>query len=311
MMAFATLAVALGCVGWFAARIWGDAAAAEAGVMRALWTVPAIVGVHLVQVLLSSMGWRVLSGRPQPTEGRFFVLRLVREGINSLLPVAHVGGEVVAVQMLARDGVPAARGAASVVVDVIVELCSQLAFLVAGCCLLGWVVGAGSAWLWVGSIGVAAVTVVGVVVALRLNGLRLLERLVGAIGRRWPGLGAEGLDGLNAEALAIYRDARRLGAAFLLQGAAWGLGTAETWLVLQALGVPVTGVEAFVIESLGAAARSAGFAVPGGVAVQEGGFVLAAAALGIPAGPALSLSLIKRMREGLIGLAGVVCWRFG
>ena len=37
------------------------------------------------------------------------------------------------------------------------------------------------------------------------------------------------------------------------------LGTAETWVVLYAMGVPLGWAAAFVIESLGQAARSAGF----------------------------------------------------
>ena len=130
------------------------------------------------------------------------------------------------------------------------------------------------------------------------------------IGRQWPALGPSGgLDGLEAEALAIYRRRDRLVVAFCLQGAAWALGTAETWLVLHALGLDASAGQAFVIESLGMAARSAGFAVPGALAIQEGGFVLAAAAVGLAGTAALSLSLVKRVRELVIGLAGLACWR--
>ena len=54
------------------------------------------------------------------------------------------------------------------------------------------------------------------------------------------------------------------------------------------------------------AARTAGFAIPGALAVQEGGFALAALSAGLPESVGLSLSLVKRAREILVGLAGVI-----
>ncbi len=285
--------------------------------MQALWTVPAALAVHLVQLLLSALGWRVLVVRSPIGLPGFFRLRLMREGLNTLLPLAHVGGEVIAAQVMTRAGIPTAMAAAGMVVDVTVEVCAQLAFLGAGCVLLAALAGTGTAWLWCGSLGLAALAAGSMALAQRFGGLRLLEAVVRSIGRRWPALGPSpgsgrpggGLDGLEAAALAIYRRPRRLLLAFCLQGAAWALGAGETWLVLQALGVDASPGQAFVVESLAMAARSAGFAVPGALAIQEGGFVLAAAAVGLPGVAALSLSLVKRVRELLIGLAGLACWR--
>ena len=313
LLATAAAAGVLGCVGWLAAGVWGDLARAGSAAVRALWTVPAALAVHLVQLLLSALGWRVLVVRPPLGLAGFFRLRLLREGLNTLLPLAHVGGEVVAAQVMTRAGIPAAVAVAGMVVDLTVEVGAQLAFLAAGCGLLAVLAGAGAAWLWCGSLGVAALAAGSLALAQRFGGLRLVEAVVRGVGRQWPSLGpglaAGGLDGLEAAALAIYRRPRRLVLAFCLQGAAWALGTGETWLVLQALGVDASPGQAFVVESLGMAARSAGFVVPGALAIQEGGFVLAAAAVGLPGVAALSLSLVKRVRELLIGLAGLVCWR--
>ncbi|MGI4978736.1 MAG: hypothetical protein ACRYG6_17490, partial [Janthinobacterium lividum] len=76
--------------------------------------------------------------------------------------------------------------------------------------------------------------------------------------------------------------------------------------------------QALVVESLGMAARSAGFALPGAIGVQEGGFVLAAAAAGLSGaagmatgiGVGLALSLIKRLREIAAGMLGLALWRW-
>jgi hypothetical protein len=79
--------------------------------------------------------------------------------------------------------------------------------------------------------------------------------------------------------------------------------------VLHVLGVDAGPLQAFAVESLGMAARSAGFAVPGALGLQEGGFALAAIAVGLPPGPALALSLVKRLREITVGIIGLTLWR--
>lgn len=234
LLAGAFAAGMLASAGWLVTRVWGDISMAGSDAVRALWTVPAIVALHLVQLLLSALGWRSLFVQAPVGTRAFFWLRLMREGLNSLLPLAHVGGEVIAIQLMARHGIPVALGAASVVVDVTMEVCSQLAFLVAGCLVLAWLSGAASAWLWADSLGIAVLAAGGLLLAQRLQGLRLLERAVHGIGRRWPALAISSIEGLNAETLAIYRRPRRLLAAFLIQGTAWMLGTGETWLVLYA-----------------------------------------------------------------------------
>ena len=98
--------------------------------------------------------------------------------------------------------------------------------------------------------------------------------------------------------------------ALLLSTASWTLGTLEVWVILRALGVEPGLGGCFVIESLAMAARSAGFAIPGAVGVQEGGFVLACGLFGIGTETALALSVLKRLRELAIGAAALIAWQF-
>ncbi len=77
-----------------------------------------MVVLQLVQLLISAVGWRVLLDTPRASLGVYYALRLVREGIDSLLPVAQVGGEIVGTRMLGRRGLALSLAAASVVVDV-------------------------------------------------------------------------------------------------------------------------------------------------------------------------------------------------
>jgi hypothetical protein len=67
--------------------------------------------------------------------------------------------------------------------------------------------------------------------------------------------------------------------------------------------------DAFVLESLGQAIRGAGFAIPGALGVQEGGYLLLAPLAGLAPDAALALSLAKRARELLLGLPGLLYLR--
>ena len=81
-------------------------------------------------------------------------------------------------------------------------------------------------------------------------------------------------------------------------------------MALAALGHPVGLREAFVVESLGAALRSVGFAVPGALGVQEAALIIVCSPFGVPAETAVALSMIKRVRELAFGLAGLIAWQW-
>ncbi len=304
-------ALAAAAVGWAAFSTWSDIQAVGEIVFSALWTLPLVILVHLTQLLLSSLAWRGLfRGSPASVRRRlgiaaFFRLRLVREGIDSLFPVAQVGGEVLAARMLSRRGVNSGAAGASVIVDVTLEVLSQAAFLITGMTVLSILAGGRGYGEWLGTLAVAAALACGLVMAQRLGVLRLLELLVQRIGARFPALGGMSLSGLNTAAQGFYRRGWTLLASASLHFASWMLGTLETWIILSALGAPASLGQALVIESLGMAARSAGFAIPGALAVQEGGFALAALAVGLPDSAGLALSLVKRAREVLVGIVGV------
>ena len=85
----------------------------------------------------------------------------------------------------------------------------------------------------------------------------------------------------------------------------WLIGTGEVYLVLQLLGTRVGWGDALLLESLGQAIRAAGFAIPGSLGVQEGGYLLLAPLAGLPPDTALALSLAKRAREILLGVPGL------
>src|SRR5271165_1121253 len=79
-------AVLIGLVAWFGAQSIGKE------VLEAGWVIPLTTALQLFQLFLSAAAWRVAVGTPRPKLGRYFRIRWIREGVNSLLPVAQLGG---------------------------------------------------------------------------------------------------------------------------------------------------------------------------------------------------------------------------
>ena len=80
------------------------------------------------------------------------------------------------------------------------------------------------------------------------------------------------------------------------------------WLALHFLGGDVGLQKCFVIESLGQTIKAASFAIPGALGVQEGGYVVLCGLFGIAPDLALALSLVKRLREILLGAPSILLW---
>lgn len=289
---------------WGAAEVGAALALAGIGVI-------AVLPLHLGVLVADTLGWRAFLPASQRAGLHVLLpMRWIGVAVNGLLPVAQVGGELVRTRLLHRFGVPGATAGASVVVDLTVGLAMQLVFVGLGLTLL-LVVAGGRAGLAEVSLGVVVLgVVVGVFLLAQREGLflrlaRLLERVSG--GRAWLRLsgGAAALDG---EIRASYRRGRNLlaGAAFRMLGWLWG--SAEIWLAFYLLGHPIGIAEAVILESMAQAVRSAAFAIPGALGVQEGGLVLGAIWLGIPPELALATALIKRARELVYNLPGLLAW---
>jgi putative membrane protein len=279
----------------------------------------AIVLVRAAVIALCGLAWaRILEGLSAAQAGAFITLRFVREGINVLLPVASVGGDLVGGRLLTFRGVAGTLAAASILVDMLMQVATQALFALGGVALLARVEGEAAARLagWT----LQALLVTGLVLAAffafqRTGALRGIERRLADLGRRFVrDGGSPGSDsgGVQASLDRVWDRSRRghLAQSFVLHLAAWVLGAVEIWIALACIGIENVGfAEALVIEALSQAIKSAAFPVPSGLGVQEGGFVLLGALFGIDAGTALALSLAKRVPDVVLGLPALLVWQ--
>jgi len=298
------LAVAIGLIAAY------DAAAIGQALLDAGWGILLVVALHLPQTLFSGLGWRTLVTEPGvPGWPLFCCLRWVRESVNSLLPVAQIGGEIVRVRLLALRGVSLRTASASAVADLTAEMASQIVFTLLGVFLLLLDPRDPTIVHWSIAIIIAAIVIsVAFVAAQRLGLFRLFERLIMSVADKlgWPSL--NGIEGLHDTIIEFYRNPRRLWGSGGLHLVSWLLGTLETLAALHVLGIEAGLREALIIESLSQAVRSAGFIVPGALGIQEGGYIVICGLLGISPQQAIELSLLRRIREVILGVPGLLAW---
>jgi putative membrane protein len=266
--------------------------------------------IRLAQTLLSGFAWRALLARPRPAPWVFCQLRWVRESINTLLPVAQVGGDLLGARLLRNRGVAGGVAAASVIVDLLAQTVTQVVFTVIGVILLFHSGAQGDLSLAVGfGLLIMAPALAGFWLAPRLLSMGWLDRLAENVENRtgWASLG--GLPALRAGLDGILQRRSALVAALCLHMGIWFVGVLEIWLGLSLLGDPRSFATAVTIESLGHAVRAAGFLIPGAWGVQEGGFIALCAAFGIGSPTAIALSLVKRIPDFVCGAPGLWIWR--
>ena len=276
------------------------------------WGLGLVCLLHFPPLLASSLAWRAVLSRVW-LRGVWMFLRArwVREGVDTLLPVAQIGGEVVGARLLTFVGASAGLGGASVVVDMTLEILTQFVFTLLG---LGLLVGAGHYDATVRAVGVGLVIflpmLLGFVLAQRWGLFSLLERMLIKAAEKRPELGLAGIAGLHDTIQDLYRDRRNVAVASGLHLLSWILTSTELWLALSLMGHPASFGQAIVFLSLGHAIRSAAFLIPSGLGAQEAGFMVLAAMYGLPSGVGLALSLVIRLREIVLGVPALVVWPY-
>jgi putative membrane protein len=276
------------------------------------WGLGWVIAFHLVPFVADVIGWRaLLPGAHRRSLTELSWMRWIGESINSLLPVAQVGGDLVRARLLRRSGVPGGAAGASVIVDVTAGVMMLIPFALLGVGLLLQEGGTARAAAELGfGIAIIAIVIASFYLAQRagvfLACARAVEKL--AKGREWCSL-TGGAAALDAKVAAIYARPMAVGFACGWRLLGWLLGAGEVWLALYFLGHPVTLTDALILESLGQAIRTAAFVIPGALGVQEGGFVVLGGMLGLPPETSLAVSLVKRVRELALGLPSLIAWQ--
>ncbi|KUY52089.1 lysylphosphatidylglycerol synthase domain-containing protein [Burkholderia sp. RF2-non_BP3] len=269
---------------------------------------------HILPMLANAWDWRMLIRGPRrPSFATMLKLVWIRESINGLLPVARIGGEIVSFSLLRQAGVRPATAVASLVADMQLTLISQLVFALVA---IGYVlehVSSDAAQVAARlAIGMAALVPVLLLFAL-VQHARPFERAMRVVNRVTSGK-VVALVGESARTDQSIRMIWRKTGVVVRYLAIWQtlqfVGySLEIWLALHFLGADPTFAQALAIEALIQLLSSIAFLMPGGLGVQEGGFVLIGGLLGFDAPTCLALAGARRVRDLLFYLPGLLAWQ--
>ncbi|MBV8627347.1 MAG: flippase-like domain-containing protein [Paraburkholderia sp.] len=295
--------------------VWRENPGAVLGLMQTAGAGLVLAGlVHVLPMLANARDWQILiRNGDQPRLSTVLRLVLIRESVNSMLPVARVGGEIVAFRLMKRHGMRPSTAAASLIVDMQLTLISQLLFTMVGVGFLFAHAASGTLRL-AGDLAWGVVALAPVLALFSLvQHANPFERLTRILNRMTSGQLAA-LVGKSAhidKSIKLIWRRRAVVARYLF---IWQplqcFGTSlEIWLALHFLGSPVTLWQAVMIEALIQAISSAAFFVPGGLGVQEGGFILIGGALGLDPTTSLALAGARRIRDLIIFVPGLLTWQ--
>lgn len=300
-----------------------DAGAADVGaaLVSVGWGLLAITAWRVVPMTLGTLSWRDMlpppadpeDSRRRPGFGKLFAARWVRESVNNLLPVGQVGGELVSARLINQLGMPGATALGSVVVDLTVGLITQMVFLLIG---LGILVSISTepavltvVWSLLAGMGLFFAILIVFLLAQQRGMMKFGAKVAGGLlsSARAGSLAARASE-VDAAIRRIYRRPQIWRAASWRM-LCWIAGSGEIWLTMYFLGKPISFGEAMVLESFGAAVRSAAFLIPGAVGVQEGAYIVFGNLFGFSAADSLVISLAKRVRELSLGIPGILAWQ--
>ena len=277
------------------------------------WAIAAVVIYHLaIPVLLDAAAWWVLFPRSDRLPLRKLLwMRWIGESVSTLVPSAAVGGDIVRARLASINGAPVSVAAGSVLVDVTLGVFTQAGFTVLGLALLVGVTGQKNFVrpTLVGTL-IGVLGVLGFYFVQRLGMFRFLARVIARLANspEWHSL-VQGGETLDRTVRTLYARRHALVMCCVWTTISLVGGSGEIWIALYALDLHPTFVNALILQSMVLTIRSAAFAVPGGLGVQEGGYLFVGNLLGIPGDAAFALSLIARVRELALGIPGLISWQ--
>jgi putative membrane protein len=276
------------------------------------WGVAAIVIFHLVSLGLDTMSWRLVFPRQDRLRFRTtYWMRWIGESISNLAPAAQLGGDLVRARLAVLKGVAVGGAAASVLIDITLGVFTQAIFTFIALGLL--IAATGRSNLWGPAIAgapLAFAAVAGFYAVQRLGMFRLCGSIICHCSKdpKWRGMMGKGGE-IDQAIKMVYTDRKSIAVCALFEMTSWFAGAFEVWIGLQALGIGGGFDHGVILEGVGQGLRSAMFLIPGALGVQEGGYLVVGGLLGIPGETALALALIRRVRELVLGIPGLIVWQ--
>jgi len=293
--------------------VWGGVAEILRLLLASGWSLLWLPVVWFPTSLVTVLGWRPLFIPPRiPPFWHLYTAMWIGRSINVLLPVATIGGEIAKARLIVLWGANAKEAGASVVLDKTIQAVSIIMWGMIGIVLLSqmsvdhaivWPAIIGSSLLGLGLAGFIVVQHAGMFKGLS----SFLSRFVPLID--WDSITHHAHE-TDHIVRGLYRDRSRIAMAVWWRVFSLALETVEIWLACYLLNFPISIMEAILLRSMISLLNSILFFIPNAYGIQEGGFVLVGALIGMSPELALAVSLATRLRELIIDLPGLLAWQY-
>ena len=274
------------------------------------WGLLLTISLEAVARVANTCGWWVTIGK-HGSGLRFrqlFAARIAGEAIDYVTPSAQIGGQFV-MAMMVRRNLEMAPGLATVFVASLCEMVGQIGFFALAFLTTIRLMPLTRDFFWsiIGGLALA-LAFIGVFFFLqRNNPFSFLIRAAS----KFPGIDADEYKGSAAEADQILRDFYshhrvRLVASCLCYLVAWGMGPVEIYILLRLLHQQASFEMAILVEAVGQLIERVTFMIPGKLVSQEGGKALILAVFGYPAGVGFAVGFLRRIKEMVWVLFGLL-----
>ncbi|MDP7010840.1 MAG: flippase-like domain-containing protein [Verrucomicrobiota bacterium] len=277
------LTLGLAMFAWFIQRTgWDDIR----GTFRELeihgWFGLVVLIPYTIVFTIDTMGWRFTFGSTALKGIPFYVtwvIRLVGESINNVIPTMYVGGEVAKIYLLKCRNVTVITAASAAVRSKTAQSVAQSTFIAMGAAVAAFTLPAehvGVKWAFAG-MAVIGFTMMILLFKIQKHGMfTTLLSWVRKLGFRFQSLASkEGkIRELDDQIYDFYNQDKRhfywCTCTYLI---GWMFDTLEIMIVAYLLGAEVAWHHAFAMEAFISIARGFNIVVPGALGVQEFGVV--------------------------------------
>ncbi|MDX1518557.1 MAG: lysylphosphatidylglycerol synthase domain-containing protein [Gammaproteobacteria bacterium] len=276
------------------------------------WTLLWLPLVWLPSLLVAVISWRLLFLDEQAPSFPLALKALwIGRAINTLLPVATIGGEIIKARLLTLWGTSGTAATASVLVDKTVQALAVAAWAFIGTLLLIYLaVDDELAIAAMSGVFVLLAAIIGFILVQKAGVAGFMTRMMGKFvaSDGWAEItsNAEEVDQI---VIKLYRRGMLLMRSIFWRTLGLVLQTTEVWFACYILGQPIGIIEALMLKSLTSTLSDIAFFIPNAYGIQEGSYVVLGALLGLTPDFSLAVSLATRIRELLIDLPGLLAWQ--
>ncbi len=281
-------------------------------VRMAGWGLALTISLEALARIANTLGWRVTIEH-YPPHLRFielFAARIGGEAVDYVTPSAQLGGQIVmAVDVREKLRMPV--GLATVVVAALAEAVGQIVFLSSALVISLRLISVAAKLYWtiVGGFALAVALAGGFFFVQMKRPFSHLWRAatrldIARINTEEIRESAEDADAMLLDFYARHR--LRLAASCLCYAVAWSLGPLEIYILLRLLHQAASLQTALLVEAVGLLIERATFLIPAKLVSQEGGKALILGLLGYPPGIGFAVGFLRRIKEMVWVLFGLV-----